>query len=170
MAAEYALVHLGELDKVSILPPDPSLEPYCWDDFTADIADCSTLLYYDFSCVYPEYTEEESNFVEGEQVQLPERFVDFRFSHLVGKNTLAIIKELRPEAEFVELSESQQHGGRMRFVMALELDGMEFTGVGHSKKLAKGRAARDALRLLYQMEFGISDGLLPLLCSVFLKF
>jgi len=159
MAAEYALVYLGKLDKVSTPPPDPSLEPYCWDDFTADIADSSTLLYYDFSCVYPEYTEGESNFLEGEQEQPPERVIDIRYSHLVGKNTLAIIKELRPDAEFVELSEGLQHGGRMRFVMALDLDGIRFTGIGHSKKVAKGRAARDALRLLFELEFGVSDGL-----------
>jgi len=43
------------------------------------------------------------------------------------------------------------------FAVAATVEGETFHAAGNSKKLAKARAARDALRKLYNLEFGISE-------------
>jgi len=43
------------------------------------------------------------------------------------------------------------------FAVAVTIEGETFRAVGSSKKMAKARAARDALRKLYNLEFGISE-------------
>lgn len=153
MAAERALIYLGVLNAPETPIPDQSLEPYCWDDFSADIADGTTALYYDFSCLYQDCATEE-NLMELED----ERGESEEFAYLEGRSTLAIIKELNPGVEFVDLSESRLNDGRKKFAMGLTVNGMEFTGFGSSKRLAKARAARDALRCLYRMDFKMSEG------------
>jgi len=159
MCADYALVHLGVIEKVDETPPDVMEDVEGPDDFTADITDQSTQLYYDF------------NLPESEQVADPPRAdfyadddddddfineIDDVTLQLLGKNPLTIMGELRPDAVYTLLDET---GDPLhpKFLMSVTLDEETFQGSGPSKKLAKGRAARDALRRFFSLEFGTSE-------------
>lgn len=43
------------------------------------------------------------------------------------------------------------------FAMSVTVNGETFKGAGPSKKLAKARAARDALMRFYNLEFGVAE-------------
>ena len=149
MAAENALIALGEVEAVSEQPHDLATEPYCWEDFTADLADTNSSLYFDFAdIVYAQNAEGDSIGYE-----------DFdENSSMIGKNTITILSELRPDAKYKVVSESLRVA-ELRFVMSVKVDKIEYRGSGSSKRLAKGRAAREALKDLTRMQFGVSEGI-----------
>ena len=64
--------------------------------------------------------------------------------------------EVRPDAIYTLMDETGDPLHPM-FVISVMLDGETFYGSGVSKKLAKGRAARAALRKIYNLEFGTSE-------------
>jgi len=179
MAAEYALLHLGEIDSLTETPPPPVLvpQPSSVDDFSADIVlptKVKSSLLLDFSCTKESALEDHDNH---ETVSLPEAVSDKpatssceddlptelqdwdkddMLSQLIGKNPLTIIGEMQIDANYVLLAETDDPLNPM-FAMAAVVEGEIFRAAGNSKKLAKARAARDALRKLYNLEFGISE-------------
>lgn len=161
MCADYALVHLGAIDSVDETPADMIDYTDKSDDFTADIADPSTQLFYDFNLPEPPEPPADS--------AVPEDFyadddddddfmneIDDMTLQLLGKNPLTIMGELRPDAVYTLLDET---GDPLhpKFLMSVTLDEETYQGSGPSKKLAKGRAARDALLRFYNLEFGASE-------------
>lgn len=157
MAAEFALVHLGAIVAVTDPVPDISQEPYCYEDFTADINDTNSLLYYDFF-YQTEPNHGESAHAAGEGVG--EKTGDEKNlfeSRMIGKNALTILRELHPNA-FYNFVATITQDARPRFIMAAHVDGQKFKGSGINKRLAKARAAREALRNLDKMDFGMAEG------------
>lgn len=157
MAADFALVHLGSIAAVTDPVPEVSKEPYCYDDFTADINDTNSLLYYDFQHI--ERSHDESACAAGEGVvgeKTGEEKNSFE-SKMIGKNTLTILRELHPNA-FYHFVATITEDARPRFIMAVNVDGQKFKGSGINKRLAKARAAREALRNLDKMDFGMAEG------------
>ena len=75
---------------------------------------------------------------------------------LIRKNPLTIIGEMQIDASYQLLATSDDPLHPM-FAVAAVVDGETFRAAGNSKKLAKARAARNALRKLYNLEFGISE-------------
>ena len=57
-----------------------------------------------------------------------------------------------------ELDSSSGEGIACIFVMSVTVDGQTFNGAGRSKKLAKARAAQDALQHLFKLQFDTSPG------------
>lgn len=179
MAAEYALVHLGEMTSVTETPPPPVLasRPSTSDDFSADIVlptEMKSSLLYDFSqaedcdpdCDPADQDHQETAaaadklVTDGSDDDLPEELRgwdgDNLLSQLIGKNPLTIIGEMQIDASFLLLATSEDPLHPM-FAMAAIVDGESFRAAGNSKKLAKARAAREALQKLYNLEFGISE-------------
>ncbi|XP_075994058.1 double-stranded RNA-specific editase B2-like [Genypterus blacodes] len=64
---------------------------------------------------------------------------------------VALLNQLRPGLRYVCLCERAQGRPGRSFVMVLKVEGSVFEGYGHSKRLAKGRAAAAALRSLYSV-------------------
>ena len=177
MAAEYALMYLGEIDSVTESPPAPSFvpQPNTPDDFSSDVILPSTLkskLLRDFSKSDDEdldvKLETETAPVDPPREpatdncddDLPEELrrwdEDDVLSQLIGKNPLTIIGEMQIDARYFLLAKSDDPLHPM-FAVAAVVEGETFRAAGNSKKLAKARAARDALRKLYNLEFGISE-------------
>jgi len=78
------------------------------------------------------------------------------WSHFVGKNPLTIIVELQLEAHYLLLAET---GDQLHplYAMAVTIDGETFRAAGTNKRLAKARAARNALSKIYNVEFGVDE-------------
>lgn len=179
MAAEYALLHLGEIDSLTETPPPPVVgsQPSSFDDFSADIVlptKVKSSLLCDFSSREDSASGDQHNH---EMMSVPEAVsdapaanscdddlpeelrhcdADDLLSQLIGKNPLTIIGEMQIDASYTLLAQSDDPLHPM-FAMAAVVDGETFRAAGNSKKLAKARAARDALRKLYNLEFGISE-------------
>jgi len=177
MAAEYALIHLGEIDSLTQCPPAPVFvpQPCSVDDFSSDVVlptavQCSLL--YDFSkteardandqCdddVEPAMTSDKPADSSRDD-DLPEELRgsddEDLLSQLIGKNPLTVIGEMQIDASYLLLAKSDDPLHPM-FAVAAIVDGETFRAAGNSKKLAKARAARDALHKLYNLEFGISE-------------
>ncbi|XP_059201270.1 double-stranded RNA-specific editase B2-like [Centropristis striata] len=67
---------------------------------------------------------------------------------------LALLNELRPGLRYMCLTE-RVHGRPTRsFVMVVRVEGRVFEGCGHSKRLAKARAAAAALQDIYNISLG----------------
>ncbi|XP_039999734.1 double-stranded RNA-specific editase B2-like [Xiphias gladius] len=67
---------------------------------------------------------------------------------------VALLNKLRPGLRYMCLAE-RVHGRLMRnFVMVVRAEGRVFEGCGHSKRLAKARAAAAALQSLYNISLG----------------
>ena len=96
---------------------------------------------------------------------LPEelRNEDDLLSQLIGKNPLTIIGEMQIFASYKLLAKSDNPLNPL-FAVEAVVEGETFRAAGNSKKLAKARAARDALRKLYNLEFGISESKLCAFC------
>jgi len=177
MAAEFALVYLGEIDSLTESPPPPTFipQPSSAEDFSADIvlpAKVKSSLLCDFSqpegChsydqpdieIEPVMSSDEPT-ADSRDDDLPEELrhwdEDNILSQLIGKNPLTIIGEMQIDASYLLLAKSDDPLHPM-FAMAAVVDGERFQAVGNSKKLAKARAAQNALRKLYNLEFGISE-------------
>ena len=172
MAAESALVDYGALDVMTLYPTDIT-DVYSPSDYAAD---CTTesKLFYDFDKTYP--PEDESlpwdtagNFVESGLGNLPipsgdddagtiavtEDEEDL-WSRFIGKTTLTIIVELQLEARYELLAETNDQLHPL-FAMSVTIEGETFRAAGTSKKLAKARAARNALSKIYNLEFGTAE-------------
>ena len=177
MAAEYALMYLGEIDSVTESPPPPVFipQPCSADDFSSDVVfptKIKSSLLRDFSLpedyvaddqhdreIVPEMSSNKPT-VDSRDDDLPEELrgwgEDDLLSQLIGKNPLTIIGEMQIDASYMLLAKSDDPLHPM-FAVAAVVDGETFRAAGNSKKLAKARAARDALRKLYNLEFGISE-------------
>jgi len=81
---------------------------------------------------------------------------DDLWSRFVGKTPLTIIVELQLDARYELLAETEDQLHPL-FAMSVTIEGESFRAAGTSKRLAKARAARDALRKLYNLEFGVSE-------------
>jgi len=195
MAAEYALVYLGEIDSVAETLPTPAsvLQPASADDFSSDLVlptEVNSTLLRDFSHpdgydldsqqeheIEPAVTTSEKSVaptsdepaaVSAEKPttdsydsddDLPEELRGCNedlLSQLIGKNPLTIIGEMHIDATYLLLARSDDPLNPM-FAVAAVVDGETFRAAGSSKKLAKARAACEALRKLYNLEFGISE-------------
>jgi len=178
MAAEYALMYLGEIDSLTEPPPSPVFvpQPCTADDFSSDIvlpSKVKSTLLCDFSRleyegpdvdlvseVEPVKSSDEPVADNRDDDDLPEELrgldEDDILSQLIGKNPLTIIGEMQIEASYQLLAKSDDPV-RPMFAVAAVVEGETFRAAGNSKKLAKARAARDALRKLYNLEFGISE-------------
>ena len=178
MAAEYALIHLRQIDSLTETPPAPLLipQPSSADDFSSDLVlptKVKTSLLYDFSRPDGDAADDQSGSktepiasVDNQDTDnhddddLPEELKrleeDDLLSQLVGKNPLTIIGEMQIDASFTLLAKSDDPLHPM-FAVEAVIDGEIFRAAGNSKKLAKARAARDALCKLYNLEFGISE-------------
>jgi len=172
MAAEYALMYLGEIDSLTETPPvSLSLsipQPSSADDFSSDIvlpSNVNSALLSDFG--RPQATAAECHVEPSKKPtadscddDLPEELrhgdEDDVLSQLVGKNPLTIIGEMQIDAYYVLLAKSDDALHPM-FAVEAVVEGERFRAAANSKKLAKARAARDALHKLYNLEFGISD-------------
>ncbi|XP_034744421.1 double-stranded RNA-specific editase B2-like isoform X2 [Etheostoma cragini] len=67
---------------------------------------------------------------------------------------VALLNELRPGLRYMCMTE-RVHGRPMRrFVMVVRVEGRVFEGCGHSKRLAKARAAAAALQSIYNVTLG----------------
>jgi len=179
MAAEYALLYMGKIDSLTETPPLPTAvpQPSSFDDFSADIVlptKIKSSLLHDFSCCENSAPEDQHNrptvsvpeaisntpTTNSFNDDLPEELrnwdEDDLLSQLIGKNPLTIIGEMQIDASYRLLAQSDDPLYPM-FAMAVVIEGEVFRAAGNSKKLAKARAARDALRKLYSLEFGISE-------------
>lgn len=179
MAAEYALLYLGEIESLTETPPPPKSipQPSSCDDFSADIVfptKIKSSLLRDFSCTEDSASEDRHNHktksvpdavsntlaTNSCDDDLPEELQnwdeDDLLSQLIGKNPLTIIGEMQIDASYRLLAQSDDSLHPM-FAVSAVVEGETFRAAGNSKKLAKARAARDALRKLYNLEFGISE-------------
>jgi len=164
MAAELALIHHGVLEEMTLNPTDIS-DVCSAGDFSADCTKSG--LFYDFSKDYSVADEsvpwETGNLVEspdddgingdGDVATVED---DDYWSQFIGKTPLTIVVELQLEARYELLAET---GDQLHplFAMAVTIEGESFRAAGTSKKLAKARAARNALHKLYNLEFGTAE-------------
>jgi len=170
MGAELALIHHGVLEEMTLTPADVT-DVHSANDFSADHTE--SRLFYDFSKQYPgedrSIPRDSGNLAEigggnlpnppaddddgGDVVDLEDEDLWSRF---VGKTPLTIIVELQLDARYELLAET---GDQLHplFAMAVTIDGQTFRAAGTSKKLAKARAARNALHKLYNLEFGSAE-------------
>jgi len=173
MAAELALINYGALSEMTVSPTDVT-DVFSADDFSADCV--QSALFYDFSKKYSEIDESvpwdtghlaesanKSSFIasasddganEGDVLAAVED--DDIWSRFVGKTPLTIIVELQLDARYALLAET---GDQLHplFAMSVTIDGKTFRAAGNSKKIAKARAARNALCKIYNLEFGTSE-------------
>lgn len=158
MAAEFALMHLGVIASLTEPPPDLSNQPYCWDDFTADIFDSNSHIYFDFNhqatSADGDHDAEVGVGCTGEVNVESEGISE---SRMIGKNALTILMDRHPGSSY-KLVVAQVNSVRTKFVMDCYVNGQVFRGVGMSKRLAKARAAKQALQKLDSMEFGTGEG------------
>lgn len=156
MAAENALMSKGKLLQLTEEPHNPEDESYNWNDFTSDNFDRRSNLYYNFIEGKSEVDAEED---DDEWMESLVFDLEDENQHLVGKNTISILSELHPETTY-ELVSAVYDNHKIFFVMSTNVGGSEFKGSGPNKRLAKARAAREALKELYKMEFGVLEGYL----------
>jgi len=171
MAAELALIKHGVLEAMTLKPTDIT-DVRSADDFSADYAESSEL-FYDFNKQYPLVDESgvldmgnlaESGSGDPPNLSLDDETSDFvslgedddLWSRFVGKTSLTIIVELQLDARYELLAET---GDQLHplFAMSVTIDCETFRAAGTSKKLAKARAARNALCKLYNIEFGTAE-------------
>jgi len=165
MAAETALINHGVLEAMTLCPTDVT-DINSPDDFSADIT--NSALFYDFSKPESEADDslplaesgEMNSLIGGsnddvEAVAVVEDEDDL-WSRFIGKTPLTIIVELQLDARYELLAET---GDQLHplFAMSVIIEGETFRAAGSSKKIAKARAARNALRKLYNLEFGVAE-------------
>ena len=157
MAAEQGLVRLAVLSAFDVEKPEP--ETYLKDDFTADVFNSSGL-FYQFTERDPGVQTYPSNIPSLTSLDfgLDEEECD-EYANFIGRNSVSILSELRQDASY-RLVYSSNNVKTPKFVMTCKLDGQMFRGEAPSKKLAKARAARDALQELFGIEFSHVEGLL----------
>lgn len=179
MAAELALIDHGALETLTLKPTDVT-DVCSADDYSADCYTKSRL-FYDFGRVYSAADEDDtfpwdtgkgtvvaesevsqSVGTSGDDVVNDDDDDDSAavdediWSRFVGKTPLTIIVELQLDARYELLAET---GDQLHplFAMAATIDGETFHAAGTNKKLAKARAARNALCKLYNLEFGTAE-------------
>lgn len=171
MAAELALIKHGILEAMTLKPTD-IIDVCSSDDFSADCME-SSKLFYNFNKQYSPVDESVSldmeNLAESGGGNLPNESLDDEssdavtldededlWSRFVGKTSLTIIVELQLDARYELLAET---GDQLHplFAMSVTIDNETFRAAGTSKKLAKARAARNALCKLYNIEFGSAE-------------
>jgi len=170
MAAEAALIYHGAIAAPTLHPTDIS-DVCSPEDFSADCCTKSRL-FFDFSrsCRLADQSvpwDTDDNFtstgVEYSVTPSAEDDVvvgvaddEDLWSHFVGKNPLTIIVELKLDAQYQLLAET---GDQLHPLYAMEvaIDGETFRAAGTNKRLAKARAARNALSKLYSVEFGTDE-------------
>jgi hypothetical protein len=160
MAAEQALVHLSVLNSSDIEKPEPEIDQK--DDLTADVFDSSGLFYK-----FAEPKPDSAKTARANVTPLMAIDVGFEddddgseydeYACYIGRNSLSILSELRPDASFRLVYESRI-ASKSKFVMTCKVDGEIFRGEAPNKKLAKARAARDALQAACGIQFGHAEG------------
>jgi len=170
MAAEWALISQGVLEALTVKPSDIS-EVCSSNDFSADRTESH--LFYDFSKEYSttdepvpwdaesgdksmSITSADDHGVNNDGAVIVEVDEEDVWSRFVGKTPLTIIVELQLDARYELLAET---GDQLHplFAMSVTIEGETFRAAGTSKKIAKARAARNALCKLYNLEFGTSE-------------
>jgi len=173
MAAESALIHHGALTDLTLKPSDVT-DVCSPEDFSADCC-AQSKLFFDFSraCRLADQTVPWST---GESFarSAAERFAkvgdensatlvdddavddEDSWSRFVGKNPLTIIVELQLDVQYQLLAET---GDQLQplYAMGVVIDGEMFRAAGPNKRLAKARAARNALSKIYGVEFGTDE-------------
>jgi dsRNA-specific ribonuclease len=164
MAAEQALVYIGELDPNEV--ETPVAEVLHCDDYASDMF--YGMLFYNFETPYvsakdgqltlPKFEPDSEGyyFEENESLEPQDPFG----AH-VGRNAVAILSELHPECTFRVVFESRSTNPS-RFVQTVKVNFQIFRGEGPSKKLAKGRAAAEALMALYGLNFHVAEDGMPI--------
>jgi len=163
MAAEQVLARLSVLSAFDVEKPE--LETcYHKDDFTADYFDSSSL-YYQFAEPDPSVLKHHSTIPSLIELNfdLEEEYDEYK--NFIGRNSLSILSELRQDV-YYRLAYQSTCAQKPNFVMICKLDGQTFRGEAPSKKLAKARAARDALKELFGIEFNHVEGWLILVHSI----
>ena len=168
MAAETALIKNGVLQSMTLHPTDVT-DINSPDDFSADFT--NSPLFYDFSkpdsevddllpVVEPGEKNSTITLADGgnddvEPVAAVEDDDDL-WSRFIGKTPLTIIVELQLDARYELLAETRDQLHPL-FAMSVTIEGQTFRAAGPSKRIAKARAARNALRKLYNLEFGVAE-------------
>lgn len=75
-----------------------------------------------------------------------------------NKNPVSLMNEIKPTAKYSLISESGESHNKL-FSFSVEVDGQIFIGSGKNKRLAKARAAQNALQSLYGISFFSSPGM-----------
>jgi len=169
MAAELALIDRGALETPTVQPSDVS-DVCSAADFSADATESKW--FYDFSKPYSEACELAPWQVENvasdmssantftadddDALAVAASEDEESWSRFIGKTPLTIIVEMQLDAQYQLLAET---GDQLHplFAMAVTIDGQMFSAAGTSKKIAKARAARNALHTLYSLEFGTAE-------------
>ncbi|XP_047210712.1 double-stranded RNA-specific editase 1-like [Girardinichthys multiradiatus] len=96
---------------------------------------------------YPLLHPPASDIVQSCLPPTPSAFI----SVTAGKNPVMILNEMRPGLKYDFVSESGESHAK-NFVMSVTVDTHNFQGSGRNKRLAKARAARAALSVLFNIE------------------
>ncbi|MEQ2161940.1 Double-stranded RNA-specific editase 1 [Goodea atripinnis] len=96
---------------------------------------------------YPLLHPPASDIVQSCLPPTPSAFI----SVTTGKNPVMILNEMRPGLKYDFVSESGESHAK-NFVMSVTVDTHNFQGSGRNKRLAKARAARAALSVLFNIE------------------
>jgi len=159
LASERALAYLGEMDASEVQMPD--VETPQADDHTADVF--TGLLYSNFET--PTASAADANLKL--QFYQPESFdgledsdtysIHEAFEGYIGCNSVAMMSEIRPDAQY-DIMTASSSKKTTHFVTTIRVKGRSYCGEARSKKLSKGRAAAIALKDIYGIEFGTSEG------------
>jgi len=164
MAAESALISYGALTAMTSAPSD--ISDVCLpEDFSADCCTESKLFFSFSELCRPADPVEDLASAADENLATPDADDDDvvnavddedSWSHFVGKNPLTIIVELQLDVRYELLAET---GDQLHplYAMAVMIDGEVFSAAGTNKRLAKARAARNALSKIYNVEFGTDE-------------
>jgi len=186
MAAEFALMHFGMISDLS--EHVPPITPDCTEDYTSDVSE--TPQFYNFDKKFllddenfvpwllPEKVDLDVPVISENVASIPadEASVsadnldsnpavdmddeDFR-SRLLGKTPLTIVGELQLGAFYTLMDETGDQLHPM-FAMSVTINDETFYGAGTSKKLAKARAARNALQKMYNIHFSVTESKLAI--------
>lgn len=81
---------------------------------------------------------------------------DSTVSIVHGKHPVLILNELRPRAEYTAVEDERTETGERK--CTVKVDGQTFEAFGHSKKMAKAKAAEMALKKLFGLSFSYLKG------------
>lgn len=81
---------------------------------------------------------------------------DSTVSFVHGKHPVLMLNELRPRAEYTAVEEEKTETGERKYTV--KVDGQTFEAFGHSKKMAKAKAAEMALKELFGLSFSYLKG------------
>jgi len=169
MAAELALINYGALTAMTTQPTDVT-DVCSADDYSADCC-TESKLFFDFRqpCRLADQSvpwDTDENPASAGDENSATAFADNDvmsavddedpWSHFIGKNPLTIVVELQLEARYHLLAET---GDQLHplYAMGAVIDGEMFRAAGTNKRLAKARAARNALSKIYNVEFGTDE-------------